>query len=462
MPLSGWKGTLSVRVIQAPARAVRSRRWRVSRLSVGRARPGPGRCGRSGGASSPGPVLTASGGRRCASPRGLAQGCSSARAAPRGALSARARSRAAAAPLAGPSCSLSLLLPLARPPARGSQPPGPPGGGRGSSPLGLHAPAAAPTPRRACTGPRRLQRAAARMHRPLLLLLQALGVGGGEAGEQRQPRRRQRAAEARMQSRGPRRREITGPGGAGRTWEWPGGRYTGRASSRAAAGAARAGLSRAHGPWRRAGAPGASASRRLARAGSSPRLRPGCRAQRPAGGGPGSSPPPDGARSLSAEPPARQSCPLLRSGPTDRRERRQRPRRLAPRPPPAIQPNQRRPRGGYQGDAAPRPAGGGARGRHARFSRQNSKAGRAALQPPPPSWGGAGPTSRGLQLPACSAPAPGGGAPNWGAEHARICSPFVGTQRWKNQYPLWSAYLGQGTVLRALSALFHIILETTL
>lgn len=266
---------MSVRVIQAPARAVRSRRWRVSRLSVGRARPGPGRCGRSGGASSPGPVLTASGGRRCASPRGLAQGCSSARAAPRGALSARARSRAAAAPLAGPSCSLSLLLPLARPPARSSQSPGPPGGGRGSSPPGLHAPAAAPTPRRACTGPRRLQRAAARMHRPLLLLLQALGVGGGEAGEQRQPRRRQRAAEARMQSRGPPRREITGPGGAGRTWEWPGGRYTGRASSRAAAGAARAGLSRAHGPWRRAGAPGASASRRLARAGASPRLASG-------------------------------------------------------------------------------------------------------------------------------------------------------------------------------------------
>lgn len=77
MPLSRWEGTLSVRSIQAPARAVRSPGWGFFRLSEGRARQAPGPLGRSGGASSPGPVLTASGGRRCASPRGPAQGCSS-------------------------------------------------------------------------------------------------------------------------------------------------------------------------------------------------------------------------------------------------------------------------------------------------------------------------------------------------------------------------------------------------
>lgn len=52
-----------------------------------------------------------------------------------------------------------------------------------------------------CTDPRRLQRAATRTYWPLLLLLRALGVGGGEAGEWRQ-RRRQRAAEARMAAQG--------------------------------------------------------------------------------------------------------------------------------------------------------------------------------------------------------------------------------------------------------------------
>lgn len=67
---------------------------------------------------------------------------------------------------------------------------------------GLHAPAAARAPRPACTGPRRLQKAAQRTNRPLLLLLRAPGVGGGEAGEQRQ-RQPQRAAEAGMQPRGP-------------------------------------------------------------------------------------------------------------------------------------------------------------------------------------------------------------------------------------------------------------------
>lgn len=74
-------------------------------------------------------------------------------AAPLGALSARARSPGTTAPLAGPSCSLSLLLPLARPPARGLQPPGSPEGGGGGrllrgckhlqrpgSSLGMHRP----------------------------------------------------------------------------------------------------------------------------------------------------------------------------------------------------------------------------------------------------------------------------------------------------------------------------------
>lgn len=74
------------------------------------------------------------------------------------------------------------------------------------------------------------------------------------------------------------------------------------------------------------------------------------------------------------------------------------------------------------------------RGRHARFSRQNSKAGRAALQPPPPSWGEAGPAWKGLQLPVCSAQAPGGGVPTEDAGHAGTCSPFVGTRGEKNQH----------------------------
>lgn len=274
-----------MRVIQAPTRAVRSQGWPVSPLSVGRTRPGPGPFGRSGGASSPGPVLTTSGGRRCASPRGPAQGCSSARAAPRGALSARARSPAATAPLAGPSCSLSLLLPLARPPARGSQCPGPPGGCEGGRLLRgcthLQRPRFLAGQ---CTDPRRLQRAATRTYWPLLLLLRALGVGGGEAGEWR---RRQRAAEARMAAQGasaPRnnrsgwRRAVVGTAQS----------TVHRACELASCsrGGARRALTR---PWPLAARRGSrgSASRRLTRAGASlrlaspclasPRLRPRCR-----------------------------------------------------------------------------------------------------------------------------------------------------------------------------------------
>lgn len=120
-----------------------------------------------------------------------------------------------------------------------------------------------------------------------------------------------------------------------------------------------------HAPVARGGvreAPGTSASRRLARAGASPRFRSGCRTARLAGGGPGSSPSPAGARSLFAAPPAGLSCPLLRSGPTDSSRRPQLPRCLAPRPPSEVGPNQRRLGGGYQGDAAPRPMGGVAEG----------------------------------------------------------------------------------------------------
>lgn len=222
MPLSGWEETLAVRAIQAPAGAVRSRGggWGGgggSLLSGGRALQEPGPRGRSGGASSPRPALTACAGRRCASPRGPAQS-RAARPAPLlgtpsppepGAWRPRPLSLA---PAAGCLC---CFLSLDRPPAACSPP-----AGRGvgeSSPPGLHAPTAAPVPRGACTGPRRLRRAAARMHRPhlLLLLLRAPGVGGGEAGEQWQPRQLQRAAEARMQPQRPRCREITSRGGAG-------------------------------------------------------------------------------------------------------------------------------------------------------------------------------------------------------------------------------------------------------
>lgn len=261
-----------MRVIQAPTRAVRSRGWRVCPLSVGRARPGPGPCGRSGGASSPGPVLTASGGRRCASPRGPAQGCSSARAAPRGALSARARSPAAAAPLAGPSCSLSLLLALARPPARGSQPPGPPGDGRGSSPPGLHAPAAAPAPRRAHRPPQVAKRGGENAPAPpppspgcggrgswraAAAAAAAAGGGGSDAVPGASAPRNNRS--------GWRRADVgTARSTVHRACEL----------SSCSRGGARRALTR---PWPLAARRGSrgSASRRLARAGASPRLASG-------------------------------------------------------------------------------------------------------------------------------------------------------------------------------------------
>lgn len=284
---------LSVRAIQAPTRAVRSEEWGVSPLSGGRARPGPGPRGRPGGASSPGSVLTASGGRRCASPRGPAQGCSSARAAPRGALSASARSRAASAPLAGPSCSLSLLLPLARPPARGLQPPGSlwgggvvssgvarTCGGPGSSP-GMHRPPQVaksggenapapppPAPSPGCWGRGRRRAAAA-----------AAAAEGGGASDAAL------GASAPRETRSGWRRANVGTGRrtVHRTCELP-------SCSR---GGARRALTR---PWPRAARGGSrglslappGARRRLA----SPQARVPRAAPRPAGGGPGSSSPP--------------------------------------------------------------------------------------------------------------------------------------------------------------------------
>lgn len=313
MPLSRWEGTLSVRSIQAPASAVRSPGWGFFRLSGGRARPATGPLRRSGGSSSPGPVLTASGGRRCASPWGPAQGCSSPgrplrpRQEPggRGPSSRPQLQLVFVASSRSTACPWLAALWFAR--------------GWGDRLLRgcthLQRPGFSPGMHR----PPQVAKSGGENARPLLLLLGAPGVGGGEAGEQQQPRRLQRAVEARVQPRGPRRREITSPGGAGRMWARPGEWCTGRSSSGAAAEPARAGLSRAHGPRRRAGAPGASALSRLARAGASPRLGPGCRAPRPTSGVPCSSPPPGAARSLSAEPPARLSCSLLRSGPTDRR-----------------------------------------------------------------------------------------------------------------------------------------------
>lgn len=264
------------------------------------------------------------------------------------------------------------------------------------------------------------------MHRPLLLLLGVPSVGGGEAGEQ-QRRRRQRRVGCSLGGLGAEEQQVqvaqdgrrNGPGDSAarvRAWELQQG------------GACRA-LTR---PWPRAAREG-SRGRSLAPPGARGRLasRPGT-AQCPVGSGPGSPPSPASARSLSAELPAQQSYPLLRSGPTDRLERRPPPLRLAPGPPPLSQPNQRRLRGGYQGDAAPRPLGGGAGGRHARFSRQNSKAGRAALLLSPPSRDQRGPDSPGLQLPAYYALALGVEAPTGGAWCDVTCSPCVGERTGKS------------------------------
>lgn len=323
-----------------------------------------------------------------------------------GALSVRAGRPAAAAPLASPSCSLSLLLPLACPPALGLQLPALPRGGESVSSEG-------------CT----------HLQRPGLLARRA----PAPAGCREQCRERAgpssscselrvwgegKPASSGSGSRSERQRlgcSLAGLGAEDQQIQLAQGRLgdgepcTRRGAREPQQRSARRSL-RCLWPGTVRGAPGAAASRCPA---PSPSL------------GPGSSSGLAGARSLFAELPARQCCPLLRSGTTDRRGRPLLPLRLAPGPPPASRPNQLQPRGGYHGDAAPRPPRGGAGSRHARFSRQNSKAGRAALQPLSPSWDEVGPAPGGLQLPKCCEPKTGEGVQIGSARHAGCCSPFV-------------------------------------
>lgn len=185
MLFSGWEETLSVRAIQTPESGVRSRGWKVlcsARVALAR---DPGREGAQAAhlrrsLCSPRPAGGA------APPLG-APLTSAARPAPLPGRPLRPRREPGGR---GPSRQPQLqpvFVASSRSPARPRlAAPGFAGGwGWGRLLPGLHAPAAARVPRRACTGPRRLQRAAARMHRPLLLRLPAPGVGGGEAGEQR-------------------------------------------------------------------------------------------------------------------------------------------------------------------------------------------------------------------------------------------------------------------------------------
>lgn len=217
-----------------------------------------------------------------------------------------------------------------------------------------------------------------------------------------------------------------GPGRAGSPRGRPEGRCTETASSRGQQGRRAPG---SHAPVARGGArglPGPQPRAAWRAPASRPASGPSAARLGPAGGGPGSSPSPAGARSLFAEPPARPPCrcsaPARLTGASARSSRGA---SLPARPPRSGPIRDRR-------EAVTRVTrrrvlrGAWPRGRHARFSRQNSKAGRVARQPPPQSWGEAGPTSKGLQLPVCSAQAPGGGAPTGGAGHAGTCSPFVG------------------------------------
>ena len=166
----------------------------------------PGRAGAQAAHPRRGPVLTASGGRRCASPRGPARGCSSPgrplcpRQEPGDHGSSRrpqlqpvfvASSRSTARPwLAAPRFARGWGGRLLRGCTHLQRPDSSPGMHRPPQVAkrgGENAPAPPPPAR-------------------------SPGVGGGEAGEQRQPRRRQRAVEARVQARvqprGPRRREM--------------------------------------------------------------------------------------------------------------------------------------------------------------------------------------------------------------------------------------------------------------
>lgn len=147
--------------IQAPAHAVRSRGLGFSRLSGGRARPGSGPRGRSGGASSP--EACAHSVRRAALrlPSGSRSGLQLPWAPSLPAPGARGPRLLSPAPAAACLC---CFLSLDRPPVACSPPVRPRVGG--SPPPRLHAPAAArllaghaPAPagckerRRECTGP---------------------------------------------------------------------------------------------------------------------------------------------------------------------------------------------------------------------------------------------------------------------------------------------------------------------
>lgn len=117
------------------------------------------------------------------------------------------------------------------------------------------------------------------------------GVGGGEAGEPRQPRRRQRAAEARMQPRGPRRLESLVRAEQGVRGDGPKDGAPGLRAREVQRGGARRALPR---PWPGA-ARGGSRDLSLAPPGARRRLarfRPACRALRPRRRRPGSSPSP--------------------------------------------------------------------------------------------------------------------------------------------------------------------------
>lgn len=407
MPFFVWKGEPSARAIPASGSAVRSRERVFFPLSTRRVRLGPQPLVRSGGASSQETVLHASGGRRCASLRGPAHRSSSARASPRApspsALGGRRPRPLSPAPAAACLCCfLSLALPLSA----------------CSSRLCLEV--ESPSPRRVartCSGPG----SSPGVHRPPQV---------AESSAENEPAPPPPAPSSGCGGRGSRRAAAVAAAARGRGW---------LGCSLAGLGAEDQQIQLAQGrlgdgePCTRRGArePQQRSARR-----SLPCLCPGtvrgapgaatsrCPAPSPSLG-PGSSPGLAGARSLFAELPARQSCPLLRSGTTDRRGRPLLPLRLAPGPPPASRPNQLQPRGGYHGDAAPRPPRGGAGGRHARFSRQNSKAGRAALQPLSPSWDEVDPAPGGLQLPTCCEPKTGEGVLIGSAKHAGCCSPFV-------------------------------------
>lgn len=108
------------------------------------------------------------------------------------------------------------------------------------------------------------------------------------------------------------------------------------------------------------------------------------------------------------------ALPLLRSGPTDRRERPQQPRCLAPRPPSAVRPNQGQPGGGYQGDAAPRPAGGVAEGPPRALFAAKFKGRQGGSPASSPKLGRGGANLERTATPSMQRAGTGRRGPNWG------------------------------------------------